>query len=503
MNEPAGRSAWNRTVWVLLCGAPLLALSTQSYWIDETLTALKAAEPSLAGWWEQMVTEKMSDLQMPLYMFFVWVWAKLFGTSEWALRAANLPWFLGGLLAFASSFRGAARLLAMVCGVFSAFVWFYLDEARPYAMQLGASLLIVAALRQLGTPPIPCPPRNLWTWPFCAGVGILAGTSLLGVFWCGAALAALLARVGLRRVGELLKAAPLAWVTLALWLGGLAAYYLWTLKVGARASSAGTTDLQNALFIGYELLGFSGLGPGRLEIRAAGLTAFHAHLAALATYGLLIGPMLGWGIATAWRADRRRLLWLTLVVVTTLVSLLAAGWLLHFRLLGRHCAPAFVAGLLVLVLGANEAWQRDRLWSRLMLLGFLAASLASCLAARLAVRHAKDDYRSAAAYGRAMLAAGHTVGWSADVHGAWYYDLPLAEAPGEPRRAEVFLNSSRDSLATVELPEVVIVSKPDLYDVQGALGARLCDPQFRVTRTFTAFAIWQRKGETSTETAPP
>lgn len=492
MRDSAEHPAWRRVAVAITCLAPFLALSSQSYWIDEALTALKAAQPTLAGWWQQMVAEKMSDLQMPLYMAFVWSWAKLFGTGEWALRAANLPWCLGGLLAFAFSFRGANRVLAAGVGALSSFAWFYLDEARPYAMQIGASLFLVATLRLLDAADGTMQTKVRWVWAFCAGVGVLAGTSLLGMFWSGAALAALVAVLGWARVAEVWKAARWAWLTLAAWLVCLAAYYAWTMSVGARASAMGTTNLQNAFFVVYELLGFGGLGPGRLEIRETGLAAFRAQSLPLVVYGGLVGVLSLMGFMSFWRLDRRRFCLVGLVVLATAACLLGAGWGLHFRVLGRHCAPAQAGILLLLVTGAAAAMRRHEWWLRLVVCGFLLASAGSCLSARFAPRHWKDDYRAAAAYAREALTAGQSVWWSADLHGAEFYGLPVSENPGEPARALALLNRSVDSVGTLRLPDVAVCSKPDLYDVLGAVARRLEKQGWQPATNFPAFTVWKR-----------
>jgi len=481
------------TATALACFVPLLAISSQSFWIDEALTGFKAAQPSLADWWRQMSAEKLSDLQMPLYMLYAWGWAKLFGTGEWALRAANLPWFIGGVLAFAFSFRGTSRLFAALVATLSSFAWFYLDEARPYAMQLAASLLIVASLRRLAAPEATGGKQTRWAWAFCAGIGLLAGTSLLGVFWCGAALATLGVVVGFGRAISLAKSVRCAWLALGVWLLCLAAYYTWTLKVGARASAMATTNWQSAFFIGYELLGFSGLGPGRLEIRDAGLGAFRPHLLPLAFYGACLAALVVLGVVSLYRRNRRMLFSSGIVVLGTLAVLLAAGWVWHFRLLGRHCAPAFVVVVSLLVAGGAEAWQRRSLWPRIILCAFLLAALGSCLSARFATRHRKDDYRAAVAFAQAVLRAGDSVWWSADLHGAEFYGLPISETP-ESRTAKALwiANPTAESLAGLALPNVAVCSKPDLYDVGGALAERLVREHFRPVGRFTAFTVWAR-----------
>src|SRR5580704_15398813 len=124
----AGRTKTGGTAWVwaaaVLVG--LLAITRQSLWIDEALTAAKAAQPDLGGWWRAMLVDKASDLQMPLYMAYVWGFAKIFGTSEWALRAANIPWFVAGIFAVGKTnfFR---RFSLAVVALISPFARYYLD----------------------------------------------------------------------------------------------------------------------------------------------------------------------------------------------------------------------------------------------------------------------------------------------------------------------------------------------------------------------------------------
>ena len=125
-----------------------VAISSRSFWIDEAATAVQAMQPTLGSWWQLLVQEKTAHLQMPLYMLYIWGCEKLFGSGEWTLRLANLPWFVAGAVAFILAFppgtgAGPSRpAWSLLCP----FAWYYLDEARPYAMQLGASLLAVASL---------------------------------------------------------------------------------------------------------------------------------------------------------------------------------------------------------------------------------------------------------------------------------------------------------------------------------------------------------------------
>ncbi len=157
-------------LWLVLAGSlalGLLACSGESLWLDEAWMARIAAESTLAGWWERMRELGGSSLQMPLYTLYLWVWEKLAGQSEWMLRAANIPFFVLGQWALFRSLREEKALAlwtALVVGA-SPFMWSYLAEARPYAMQFGAACLVVAGLVQL-TRAKPFASRDLFL--FCA-----------------------------------------------------------------------------------------------------------------------------------------------------------------------------------------------------------------------------------------------------------------------------------------------------------------------------------------------
>jgi hypothetical protein len=105
-----------------------------------------------------------SDLQMPLYMLWIWACEKVFGSGEIALRAVNLFWILPGLIALwlALARQPRLQLAVFLVTICNPFVWYYLNETRPYAMQIGASLFLAALvlLAALGF---------YYLWPLKAG----------------------------------------------------------------------------------------------------------------------------------------------------------------------------------------------------------------------------------------------------------------------------------------------------------------------------------------------
>ena len=229
-------------VWALPALAVcFVAISSQSLWIDETFMARKAAQPTLADWWRMMPEGNGSDLQMPLYMIYLWGFAKIFGLGEWTLRAANIPWFVIGATAFISALPKPQRLAVAIVTLFSPFAWFYLNEARPYTMQIGCSLVIFAALYRLsGNPNLEPRCERNWIIGFCVGIVALCGSSLLGVLWAGAAVVSFLVLFPLKRLMQLLRAHWLTCSLAAVFLAALAGYYVWTIKFGTQALGTGS-----------------------------------------------------------------------------------------------------------------------------------------------------------------------------------------------------------------------------------------------------------------------
>jgi len=109
---------------------------------------------------------------------------------------------------------------------------------------------------------------------------------------------------------------------------------------------------------------------------------------------------------------------------------------------------------------------------------------------RFAARHEKDNYREAAACARNALAAGKTVWWNADTSAAIYYHLPTARNGAVPGQAQWVVNPLRETLAAAASPDVVIASRPDVFDRTGALAEFLAQAHYQLVSNLTAFKIW-------------
>jgi hypothetical protein len=170
-------------------------------------------------------------------------------------------------------------------------------------------------------------------------------------------------------------------------------------------------------------------------------------------------------------------------VVLPFTIVLAAGAAGHMRLVGRHLTPllpyllAFMAVGLAQLLGVSEIGKK--------LLAYAAVSLLlfSSLEIRLAPRHRRDDYRTAAAIAQQAIKSGQRIWWLADVSTGLYYLVSL----GTPA-----VTTWPDLTWPIVTPDLVVLSKPDIYDSSGDERAYLARNDFKVMTTLPAFEIYVR-----------
>jgi hypothetical protein len=473
--------------------ALIFAVSRQSLWIDEFCTVVPASQSTLRGCWRVLFAALQSDVQMPVYMLSMWGWVKVAGDGEWALRAAGLLWLAPGLVAMASGFpRPAQRVAVMLVAATNAFAWYYAGEARPYAMQFGASCLMFGALHRLGRDELGRRRQSWWLTGFLFGFLTLCGSSLIGVIWSIAALAAVFVLIPRRRLVELWKTARLRLALAGVLLLVLGLYYLWTLSLGARATAVATTNWKTVVFVLYEQFGLTGLGPGRADLRQAGMQTLRPYLLPLAGYGLLSAIVLAGGVREVLRPEpAKRVRALALAVALPALLLLGVGVAAHFRVLGRHCTPLMPIWIGLLGLGLAALWGRVGGLGRAVVAAYLIFGLCSCLSIRLAVRHQRDDYRDAARTANTALGQNQAVWWNADDDGARYYQTPLDTDSRGGKRATLIINPTAAFLAGQPKPDVVIASKADIYDHTGALAEYLTHNHYQVSEKLPAFTIWR------------
>jgi hypothetical protein len=502
----------------------LLAISSESLWIDEFWTAYFAEVGSLREWIDLVLIP--SGSQTPIHFFHYFVWGKLFESTELALRMANLPLFLLGQLALFCALRPYSRTFAwfyLAVGALHPMVWQYANEARPYIMIYAGAQMVLAYLLHLQA-------RIVWhldesPWfaaVFVVGGILLFGASLLGAFWVFASGIYTIylhhRHLGWRYLAR--GAHPALLGSFIVVVALLCVYYISSLLQGAGGSRVSTTTPASLAFAAYELLGLSGIGPGRHELRDDGLAALRPHLPALLAAAAILAVTL---VSGAREALRRLGAWeLTVIVTLALLPVfivVLSGFVMGWRVLGRHLFATVPVINLLLALGLVRLWQapggRARLLGRITAAACIGVLAASALSMRFAPQHAKDDYKLAADIANDGLARGLRVWWAADYLGAHYYQLPGAfdyrgeltsihqppsctDLPG----VQATSNLSAACMRTLSPPDILVFARPETFDKSGDIRRYLQAGGYVKVQEMPAIDIWRPAASITPPPAP-
>ncbi len=470
--------------------------STDSVWTDEAQTFHYAKQPSFQAWRTELVSAKESETLMPVGMFVPWVAAKMLGTSEWSMRAPNILWAILGLIPLFLISEQLSLPWLPILFLVQPFLWFYANEARPYTLQIAeGSWLLLSLLKYLELEGL----GVRWIWCFVSSGVLLCATSLLGVIPFFAALAVGIA-VSIKRH---IRPARAAWLPLLLAVPPLLLlgwYYLSALHRGAGASKVWPVSASNVAFAFYELLGFTGLGPGRVALRGAaagghggGIVADLAPYLPAMTALFLFYCVISVGY---WRylRNKKQALYLLVpsgVVFISVLGLAILAAVAHFPFWGRHLAPVFPAIVVIVGISLSAIGFR-RLASSGLAAVFCLLLLASSLQLRYADRHAKDDYRDATNRAAVALSNGKRVWWFADVWASRYYGLDVTiknpQASGLPIRPDDFSGRYQQ----LPPPDLIVLSKPDIYDKDSSLREFIQRAGYRQSGQVQAFQFFEK-----------
>ncbi|MBN1539156.1 MAG: glycosyltransferase family 39 protein, partial [Candidatus Thermoplasmatota archaeon] len=142
MDNPALLLILIIAIWIRLYG-----ISTESFWLDESMTGLRCR-------WDfnKMIDSFAAKDHLPLYFSMMWMYGKIFGTSEIALRAPSLFF---GVLSVGPIFLLGSRiskkvgnLSALLSAILPTTIY-YSQEARMYSMLLFLSALSLYLLTRM------------------------------------------------------------------------------------------------------------------------------------------------------------------------------------------------------------------------------------------------------------------------------------------------------------------------------------------------------------------
>jgi len=467
------------SIWILLFSFLLLPLqvSNQSLWIDEGDTAQYALQPDLHSWGEYLVHETIPNCQMPLSMWVAWSAAQTLGSAEWQLRAVNLLWAGGALLAmfFAGRILGCSWLPALLA--LQPYFWFYDNEARPYALEIFCGTLLVLGVA------IFCRDRGQgarWAWTIAGGAVLLGYATMLAPFPLFATTA-ICAGVAYRGQWRISRQARVPLLLGFLMLVPIGLYYLWTILRGVSFPVLWKSDWKGFCYLFYELTGLSGLGPSLLELREAAQTKLlpamlsrHWPELTLAGFAAIAWALLLLlAVRSLARAGRWHLLALFVAIpLLAGASLTVTGLVMKKMLWARHWAPLFpfyVAAMALALKAHVSGGSGSRRLGLALASAWVVLLAVSAFSLRFSDKHRKDDYRAAAALAKEYLAHGHPVWWAASRNCALYYGLP-AESAADSLAPQCYKVEPRNLTKTDRpLPPVIFLSRPSIYDPAGSI----------------------------------
>ncbi|MDR3764266.1 MAG: hypothetical protein P4M01_09250 [Acidobacteriota bacterium] len=492
---------------LLLLAPSFFAVSRQSLWPDEAASAYFAGHAAL---FQLPGAQDMAmAAQMPGYHVLLTLWVRLFGDSEFALRAMNLPFaalFLVSLLALAG--RGGWSLV--VPFAFYPLLIYYVNECRPYVAVMACTAAALACLERSRRDNSP---GLIWA---CAGFLLAAfclhllGALALGFVFVYCLLDGETRRWllgGWRNYGS-------AVAVLAVASAGLLGYYRGLGISQAAATAAAATGRapsgwKNAAFFFYEVLGFDGLGPPRNQMRAGGNATLFLPYSGWMALGALAALFLAVVFVHNWRSRTKRAALLmagsmSAAILLALAGLTLGARALSFSFLGRHAMPlaAGVCSVLLLAL-RSEKNSALRLAGWTLLLVTWGASSAHLV---MSYPYGKDDARTALQIARDSKLP---ILWNADGLNANYYNgceeavapslvHPLLAGAGThwvctiPLRILDLSGGVYAGRVLRSLPRgryVLVLGKQDIYDPQGALREAIADAPGRTLAQLNGYQV--------------
>jgi hypothetical protein len=440
MNFVIKEVAGEKWTWIFCLFALLMAvleISSQSLWIDEGIATWFAFQEAFADVIKTLKNTDMAESLIPGYVVYMWAWVKAFGTSEYSLRLANLPFIVLVLLLFAKlPVNRVFKNAILIFTGFSPLILYYVNEVRSYiALFFFSAIGLVGLLFYFYGDA-----TQKKTGPYLTVFGLLIG--LFFNISAGFAILALIPTAVLiqQPIKESQRNLLRDWkkplfFAMPLFVG-LGGFYGWVISAGSggrlQESGAGPT-LKHIVFCFYEFLGFTGLGPPRNVIREdPSLATFAPYTPWLGLAVLVVICALAYILVSYRQNGKIRRFFLNPYMWGFLAGFLAfclfafsAGFVFY----GRHVIVLYPFFIFAVACMVKDVWSRkSRLKLRYSLMALLLmVFLVSALRLRFDPAYFKDDYRSAASTALSLAGENTPVFWAADFHAGAYYGLELTD----------------------------------------------------------------------------
>jgi hypothetical protein len=470
----------------------LVMPSAESIWVDEAQTWRYARHTSLNAAWNEFIKDPRSETQMPLAMALAWSFGNLLGTSEWMLRAPNILWASGALLCFYYLGRKEKQPFMPIFLATQPYLWFYVNEARPYALQIFGGSLLLLSLHNVFTKGST---GAGWILLWGAGALITCGSSMLGAIPVASVSLVIFVHLIKNRL-PLGKKQILLLLIPFIPLFALGIYYSTTLLRGAGGAKIWQVGPQNLMFSVVEFIGLAGFLPPRQELRELARGAIPASLDApffwlnslVIIVFLTLFLLLFLYTIKNWKTFPSWVIASTLIVVASAFLLFLAALFVGFPFWGRHLAACFPFYVVAVFAAITQVCKSRGGFIKYLPLLVAVSLLWSSLLLRFDPSHRKDDYRSAAKLAQSQLEQGKTVWWAADDPALLFY-LPNAEIYLSSQTLFLAYGERRTPIELRKKPNLILLSKPDIYDSSQEIAEYLVKHNYRGASSLKAFSV--------------
>lgn len=373
----------------LLLLISFLAVNGWSYWGDELSTVLLASQNSFHNLLTRLGNWSGSESQMPLFVILMWLWEKVFGYSEFAMRSFNIL-MIALLLAY-TKFLAIPKLnqteqiiikVALVYTIISPFILYNMNEAR-----VNISLLTLAYVCYIGLYIGLKYSNDLNFWMSMISLCLGFAFNMLFAFIVPTILimAFCIDKKFLRK-----HYFAILWTLILCIFIGL--YYLWTFSNG-KGGSVENPGIKNIAFSLYQFLGFEGMGPEKNAIRLANnlLISIRPYYFTLmlmcVSYLLILIQIIRYRICNKF---------LSLFIISFIIFLVCSC-VVHFRFWGRHLIMFYPLWAISFAIYVYEIWIQD-IFAKSSIVVFAILLVVSSIRIESLSLYKKENIRGEIAY---------------------------------------------------------------------------------------------------------
>lgn len=408
----------------------IIPITSYSLWIDESSTAFFASQNTFNELNTTLLSASSSEIQMPGYIYYMWAWVKIFGHNEFILRLSNLPFIILLLLVlFNAPFTGRLKIIFATLVVFSPFVWYNLNEARCTipVFSLGAIAIISLAQYFEGTGRF----KKKAIWMFSASVVLGVVFNMLFLLFIPIIALLFLSQIIHYRIKfrKIFSDWLMGFIVMLISIVLLAFYYFWTIDQG-KGGFKETPGIMNLVFLLYEHLGFSGIGPPRNILRESfSLEVVKPYLPFLVLFTLFYLLLFVYIFKYYRKHNKVVHIIFDSYLITYIFGVIFFSivcFIFDFRFLGRHGAfllPIFLFFLAKVIDDIINV--QATIWLKILILLLFSFTLISDINTRFKSAYKKENNREAALMAIKSADVDGAIIWNGFERLAAYYGLDI------------------------------------------------------------------------------